>query len=121
MGADLLEPDPATGPAQDEGRHHEVIHRAQDRDEIGDQINRADHVGEQSGEGHFHPARGCAVGEECSGEPDDVGDHSKGRASECSRGSVEPNDRDEDHPGEDENPDDREHDVDEAHRRDARP
>jgi hypothetical protein len=28
MGADLLEPDPATSPAQDEGRYHEVIHRA---------------------------------------------------------------------------------------------
>ena len=107
--------DPTPGPAKNDDRDHNVIDLAEDRDEVGDKIDRADQIEEQTGKRKLRVARRLRIREERSREPNDIGDDPDGGPRQRTGRSVEPEQphEHEPHQGErDEQPDDQLHGPD---------
>ena len=83
MRPEPVEPDPPAGPAQHKRRNHDVVGLAEDRDEVGDQIDRADEVDEHYREGHLRAARRRLVGEQRASEPNDIRNDPDGGTRQC--------------------------------------
>src|SRR2546428_4259511 len=70
----LVDPYPPPDIAQDQHRDHDVIEGTEDRDELGDEVDRVDQPGEQPDEREPGSQRNAPVREESANESKEVGD-----------------------------------------------
>ena len=96
--AHLLQPDLAPDVAKDEDRDDHVIERADDRDELRDQVNRIHDPGEQHRQGKADPKGSLSISQQVADQAEKVRNDGHQVAKRHIPRSEEPEDKDEGDP-----------------------
>jgi hypothetical protein len=96
--AKIVDPEASPGPAQHDRRDDHVVRRADDRDEVRDQVDGADEIDQQATKDKPHAPRRRVVGEEVADQSSEIRNQPKRGLGELARWLMEPQERNQDQP-----------------------